>query len=183
MNEQSQCIDEPSYDVVLSFEEELSHEPQSFYEQQYSYEQQASYEQQPSYEEVLSIESQPSNVEGPSYTLAPKDEPTVPFDFTNHDLLSGFNNTVRGWLRDADIPIVSAPLTSEFTLADAQQEGMLFGRSLAYLITESVIKLNIYYPTIGELPIETEDSLCNSLLPKVSDWQEFKVDERFWRLG
>jgi hypothetical protein len=45
--------------------------------------------------------------------------------FTNHDLLAGAgaDATIRAFLANADVPIVSAILWPTFTLEDAQYEG------------------------------------------------------------
>jgi hypothetical protein len=110
-------------------------------------------------------------------------KPLTTFNFTNHDFIAGFNITLKEWFEGARIPVVSVLLTSAFTLEDAQSEGMLFGRSLAYLITDTVSKLNAYYPTIGMREYDTEDSYCNAVGDATAKLDEWKTDERFYRLG
>jgi hypothetical protein len=125
------------------------------------------------------FDEQPSYGEEP---YEPQLQPTT-FNFTNHDLIAGFNDTIKAYFSEARVPIIFVLLISAFTLAYAQAEGTLFGRSLAYLITDSVSKLNSYYPMIGITDHDTEDSFCNCLLEKVADVEEWKVDERFFQLG
>ena len=105
------------------------------------------------------------------------------FNYTNHDLVSGFSDTVRNYFSEARVPVVSVLLSSAFTVADAQIEGTLFGRSLAYLIADAVSKLNAYWPTIGIKDHDTEDSFCHCVLEKIAGLEKWKVDERFFRLG